>query len=224
MRTTARSTTSRRWRGSGIDVGGQDRPRPLRRRLPRPEGPQRPASRGHRRPALLRPGRRRLREGETSIPNGPYRPPSAIQRGSVQFLSLGPGDPSTPNGPSVEGADRLPIDRWIGFPLRRTPTRLRRSRSAPSGRGLGGGDRPRPRRVLRRDPLPADQLRGRHADLRGPRRPGGPRGLARGPAAGLPRRAGAGRGPPRGARGLRDQDRSGTSSPPSRARPSPTAG
>jgi N-acetylated-alpha-linked acidic dipeptidase len=53
-------------------------------------------------------------------PNGPYRPGSAIQRGSVQFLSLGPGDPSTPKGPSVKGADRLPIDLLNGFPVSRT--------------------------------------------------------------------------------------------------------
>ena len=44
-------------------------------------------------------------------PDGPFRPASAIQRGSVQFLSLGPGDPSTPFGPSVKGAKRLPFDR-----------------------------------------------------------------------------------------------------------------
>ena len=50
-------------------------------------------------------------------PNGPYRPPSAIQRGSVQFLSLGPGDPSTPFGPSVKGAKRLPFDEINGFTL-----------------------------------------------------------------------------------------------------------
>jgi N-acetylated-alpha-linked acidic dipeptidase len=50
-------------------------------------------------------------------PNGPYRPASAIQRGSVQFLSLGPGDPSTPNGPSTKGAKRLPIDHKDGFTL-----------------------------------------------------------------------------------------------------------
>ncbi len=49
-------------------------------------------------------------------PAGPYRPGSAIQRGSVQFLSLGPGDPSTPRGPSVKNADRLPIDHLFGFP------------------------------------------------------------------------------------------------------------
>ncbi|MGZ3415518.1 MAG: PA domain-containing protein, partial [Isosphaeraceae bacterium] len=50
-------------------------------------------------------------------PAGPFRPGSAIQRGSVQFLSLGPGDPSTPRGPSVKNADRLPVDSRFGFPL-----------------------------------------------------------------------------------------------------------
>lgn len=48
-------------------------------------------------------------------PNGPFRPESAIQRGSVQFLSLGPGDPSTPGTPSIRGAKRLPIDLFNGF-------------------------------------------------------------------------------------------------------------
>ena len=51
------------------------------------------------------------------FPNGPYRSGSSLQRGSVQFLSLGPGDPSTPNGPSVKGAPRLPIDPRHGFTL-----------------------------------------------------------------------------------------------------------
>ncbi len=50
-------------------------------------------------------------------PLGPYRPESAIQRGSVQFLSLQPGDPSTPGWPSIKGAKRLPIDDHNGFPL-----------------------------------------------------------------------------------------------------------
>jgi N-acetylated-alpha-linked acidic dipeptidase len=48
-------------------------------------------------------------------PNGRFRPPSAIQRGSVQFLSLGPGDPSTPLGPSTPGAKRIPIDTKLGL-------------------------------------------------------------------------------------------------------------
>ena len=55
-------------------------------------------------------------KGDT-FPNGPYRSPSSIQRGSVQFLSLGPGDPSTPNGPSLKDAPRLPIDPRNGFPI-----------------------------------------------------------------------------------------------------------
>ena len=50
-------------------------------------------------------------------PNGPFRPSSGIQRGSVQFLSYGPGDPSTPFGPSTKGAKRLPIDPSHGAPL-----------------------------------------------------------------------------------------------------------
>ncbi len=54
--------------------------------------------------------------GDT-FPHGPYRPGSSLQRGSVQFLSLGPGDPSTPNGPSIKGAKRLPIDPRNGFTI-----------------------------------------------------------------------------------------------------------
>jgi N-acetylated-alpha-linked acidic dipeptidase len=54
-------------------------------------------------------------------PNGPYRPGSAIQRGSVQFLSLGPGDPSTPFGPSLPGTKRLPFSARYGFTLGRNP-------------------------------------------------------------------------------------------------------
>ncbi|AMV36703.1 M28 family metallopeptidase [Planctomyces sp. SH-PL62] len=50
-------------------------------------------------------------------PDGPFRPESAVQRGSVLFLSLSPGDPSTPHGPSIPGADRLPFDARFGFPL-----------------------------------------------------------------------------------------------------------
>ena len=41
-------------------------------------------------------------------PDGPFRPGSAIQRGSVQFLSLGPGDPSTPRRPVDQGCQATP--------------------------------------------------------------------------------------------------------------------
>lgn len=49
-------------------------------------------------------------------PDGPMRPPSAIQRGSVQFLSLGPGDPSTPGYPSTAGAKRLTREQMTTLP------------------------------------------------------------------------------------------------------------
>ncbi len=51
------------------------------------------------------------------FPEGPYRSGSSLQRGSVQFLSLGPGDPSTPGVPSIKGAKRLPIDPRNGLTL-----------------------------------------------------------------------------------------------------------
>jgi N-acetylated-alpha-linked acidic dipeptidase len=49
-------------------------------------------------------------------PDGPMRPPSGIQRGSVQFLSLGPGDPQTPGYASSPSAKRIPRDRLEGIP------------------------------------------------------------------------------------------------------------
>ncbi len=49
-------------------------------------------------------------------PDGPMRPPSAIQRGSVQFLSSGPGDPSTPGYASTKGAKRIGREQMNGIP------------------------------------------------------------------------------------------------------------
>ena len=49
-------------------------------------------------------------------PQGPMRPPSAIQRGSVQYLSLQPGDPSTPGYPSTPRAKRVSRDRMQTVP------------------------------------------------------------------------------------------------------------
>jgi N-acetylated-alpha-linked acidic dipeptidase len=58
-------------------------------------------------------------------PQGPYRPDSAIQRGSVQFLSIQPGDPSTPGWASVKDAKRLPMDWHNGFPLFQEKERIK---------------------------------------------------------------------------------------------------
>lgn len=49
-------------------------------------------------------------------PDGPMRPPSAIQRGSVQFLSLQPGDPSTPGYAAVRRARRVPRAEMTNAP------------------------------------------------------------------------------------------------------------
>ncbi|KAI0321954.1 Zn-dependent exopeptidase [Amylostereum chailletii] len=44
--------------------------------------------------------------GYAPYPHGPARNPTSVQRGSVQFLSLYPGDPTTPGFPSYENATR----------------------------------------------------------------------------------------------------------------------
>src|SRR6267378_2897838 len=49
-------------------------------------------------------------------PRGAGRPEDAIQRGSVQFLSEGPGDPTTPGWPSRTGGKRLKPDEAKGIP------------------------------------------------------------------------------------------------------------
>ncbi|KAJ8127687.1 hypothetical protein O1611_g5948 [Lasiodiplodia mahajangana] len=48
--------------------------------------------------------------GYKLYPTGPARNPSSVQRGSVQYLSIGPGDPTTPGYPSKPGVPREPVD------------------------------------------------------------------------------------------------------------------
>ncbi len=43
-------------------------------------------------------------------PNGPWRPASSAQRGSVQYLFQYPGDPLTPGKPSIPGVTRLKME------------------------------------------------------------------------------------------------------------------
>lgn len=47
-----------------------------------------------------------VENGYLPYPAGPARNPSAVQRGSVQLISLYPGDPSTPGYPAYEDAER----------------------------------------------------------------------------------------------------------------------
>ena len=44
--------------------------------------------------------------GYATYPNGPARNPSSVQRGSTQYLSFAPGDPTTPGYPSLPGVPR----------------------------------------------------------------------------------------------------------------------
>lgn len=52
-------------------------------------------------------------KGVAQYPNGPARNPSSVQRGSCQFLSVAPGDPTTPGYPSKPGVPRGPTDKYI---------------------------------------------------------------------------------------------------------------
>lgn len=52
-------------------------------------------------------------KGVEKYPNGPARQPSSVQRGSTQFLSFAPGDPTTPGYPSKPGAPRGPTEPYI---------------------------------------------------------------------------------------------------------------
>jgi N-acetylated-alpha-linked acidic dipeptidase len=52
--------------------------------------------------------------GKPAYPAGPARPPTGVQRGSVQFLPIYPGDPTTPGIASVPGlaaAKRIPASK-----------------------------------------------------------------------------------------------------------------
>ena len=69
--------------------------------------------------------------GYKAYPDGPARNPSSVQRGSTQFLSVAPGDPTTPGYPSKPGVPRqdphgsipsipsLPISYQDALPLLR---------------------------------------------------------------------------------------------------------
>ncbi|KAI2640360.1 glutamate carboxypeptidase [Hypomontagnella submonticulosa] len=51
--------------------------------------------------------------GYAAYPDGPARNPSSVQRGSVQFLSTYPGDPTTPGYPSKDGSPRADPSRVL---------------------------------------------------------------------------------------------------------------
>ena|ERR1022692_4674701 len=50
------------------------------------------------------------------FPDGPWGPESHIQRGSITYDFLVPGDPLTPGWASVEGAKRIPMEEAVSLP------------------------------------------------------------------------------------------------------------
>ncbi|KAK0443095.1 Zn-dependent exopeptidase [Desarmillaria tabescens] len=48
-----------------------------------------------------------VENGYKPYPDGPARSPTSVQRGSVQFISMYPGDPTTPGYPSYENVTRM---------------------------------------------------------------------------------------------------------------------
>jgi N-acetylated-alpha-linked acidic dipeptidase len=76
-----------------------------------------------------------------TYPEGPYRPDSAVQRGSVQFMPIYPGDPTTPGIASVPGlpeAKRIPLDK-LQYDQPTIPVNpLSSADAAPILRALGG--------------------------------------------------------------------------------------
>jgi N-acetylated-alpha-linked acidic dipeptidase len=48
-----------------------------------------------------------VENGFAPYPAGPARNPTSVQRGSVQFISSYPGDPTTPGYPAYENATRM---------------------------------------------------------------------------------------------------------------------
>jgi N-acetylated-alpha-linked acidic dipeptidase len=81
-----------------------------------------------------------------AYPAGPNRPASAVQRGSVQFLPIYPGDPTTPgiaSVPSLPASKRIPTDK-LQYVLPSIPaTPLSSADATPILRALTGPEAPR---------------------------------------------------------------------------------
>lgn len=78
-------------------------------------------------------------------PKGPWRPDSAVQRGSVQYLFKYPGDPTTPgfaSTMSLPESKRVPLDKVTSMPKLPT-TPLSYADASPILEHLGGPETPR---------------------------------------------------------------------------------
>ena len=79
-------------------------------------------------------------------PKGPWRPESAVQRGSVQFLPIHPGDPTTPgiaSTPDLPASRRIPVDKLQNNQPSIPVNPLSYKDAAPILKALGGDESPR---------------------------------------------------------------------------------
>jgi len=80
-------------------------------------------------------------------PKGPYRPPTGVQRGSVQFLPIYPGDPETPgiaSTPDLPDSERIPADKLQNNQPSIPVNPLSYKDAEPILKNLGGLESPRP--------------------------------------------------------------------------------
>ena len=81
-----------------------------------------------------------------AYPKGPWRPDSAVQRGSIQFLPIYPGDPTTPGiaaTPDLPSAKRIPADKLQANQPSVPTNPLSYKDAAPILKALGGDESPR---------------------------------------------------------------------------------
>jgi N-acetylated-alpha-linked acidic dipeptidase len=79
-------------------------------------------------------------------PKGPWRPDTAVQRGSIQFLPIYPGDPTTPGiaaTPDLPNSKRIPADKLQNNQPSIPTNPLSYKDAAPILKALGGEESPR---------------------------------------------------------------------------------
>jgi N-acetylated-alpha-linked acidic dipeptidase len=79
-------------------------------------------------------------------PKGPWRPSTAVQRGSIQFLPIYPGDPTTPGiaaTPDLPASKRIPADKLQANQPSIPTNPLSYKDATPILKALGGDESPR---------------------------------------------------------------------------------
>jgi N-acetylated-alpha-linked acidic dipeptidase len=79
-------------------------------------------------------------------PKGPYRPETGVQRGSIQFLPIYPGDPTTPgiaSTPDLPDSSRIPVNKLQNNQPVILTNPLSYKDATPILKALGGAESPR---------------------------------------------------------------------------------